>query len=712
MKVSNLIEGIKSNDLLLPEFQREYVWSKEQAKQLIISMYKEYPTGCILLWETTSPPEVKNNKAIKAGRLYRMILDGQQRLTTLYMFITNEIPPYYTEKDIENMPLDLYVNLLTGEFQYYQKLTMNNAPVWQRVVDCLKDNEINPFKIIAKYNEMGLSVGNEMDFCSSIYTVLAQLRKIKDMDYKELIVPNTASIDDAIDVFDRVNSLGTKLTDAELALTHITGKWPTARREMKKALDAYKNIGMELSLDFLTRCVVIALSSSALFDNLDYSKYEQANYIEAWKQVKKACDYLLPVLKNSVKIHDTNDLSTTNILVPIVAYLLANDIQFNEQAKNGFLYWMFLAMIWGRYSGQTNQRLDKDVQICLKESKPIKDLLNEIVEMRGRLEVKVSDLEGKTAGHPLYKMFYILTKNLNAVDFANGSYIGDTIGDYYSIQSHHLFPKEFLRKNGYDSNNTIHKKLINEIANRAFITRDTNYSLGETGPETYLVEVSEKYPMVFHDHFIPKNKNFWKPENYHEFLAERRKLIADAINEFLNTLYNKYKSTNGNNVESHKDRISNGEDTYTEFKSTLLYSLTTNKAEKYIEFACAKTICAFLNSEGGRLFIGVEDDGNILGLDNDFSLLSKANKHDDFRLRFDNIIRNYIGLENSVYISTNFIKIDEKEVFEISVSASNSPCYIKSLDKNKEEFYIRQSASSQPLSMSQTAEYISKRFND
>ena len=201
---------------------------------MIISMYKEYPTGCILLWETTTPPEVKNKIYITNGRLYRMILDGQQRLTTLYMFITSEIPPYYTEKDIQNKPLDLYVNLLTGDFQYYQKQIMSNVPTWQKVVDCLKDNEINPFNIKDKYLEMGNTIENETAFCSSIYDILMKLRKIKDMDYKELIVPNTASIDEAIDVFDRVNSLGTKLTEAELALTHITGKWPNARREMKK----------------------------------------------------------------------------------------------------------------------------------------------------------------------------------------------------------------------------------------------------------------------------------------------------------------------------------------------------------------------------------------------------------------------------------------------------------------------------------------------
>jgi len=712
MKVSNLIEGIKNKAFLLPEFQREYVWNKEQAKQLIVSMFKEYPTGCILLWETTNPPEVKNSKTPEDGKQYQLILDGQQRLTTLYMFITGEIPPYYTINDVSDSPLELCINLLTGEFKYYQKSSMYNIPTWQKVVDCLKNSDIDPFDILAQYKELSIEVEDEVKFCKTINKNLTTLRKIKDMDYKELTVPNTANIDDAIDVFDRVNSLGTKLTDAELALTHITGKWAGARKEIKKAISEYQKSNMHLSLDFMTRCIIIALSKTAIYENFNYSKYEKNDYINAWHQVKKSCDYLLPILINAAKIHDTNDLSTTNLLIPMISYLVFNDIRFDEKRKNGFIYWMLLAMVWQRYSGQTNQKLDKDVQICIKEEWPIKDLISEIIEMRGRIEIKASDLEGKNAAHPLYRMFYILTKNINAIDFSNGSYIGSTIGDYYSIQSHHIFPRDLLEKNGYELNNTIHNKLVNEIANRAFITRDTNYSLSNKSPEIYLEDVSEKYPNVFNTHFIPTNKNYWKTENYTHFLNERRALIAEGMNNFINGFYLNYESSSPSNTESYLDIIKKGEDQYTEFKSSLLYSFSTNKFEKYISFACAKTISAFLNYTGGRLFIGVDDSGLILGLEKDFSLLSKDNKFDEFNLRFDNMIRDYIGSEYSIYLSTEFVNIDEKVIFVVKVNPSNSPCYIKSIDGNKEEFYIRQTASSQPLSMSQASDYIKERFEN
>ena len=119
MKISEALLGIQKQDLVLPEFQREYVWSKEQAKQLLVSLVKGYPVGGLLIWKTDAPPELKNIQKLpeKLGTLM-VLLDGQQRLTTLHMLITGEIPAYYRPEEIENDPRDLYVNLETGDMQY------------------------------------------------------------------------------------------------------------------------------------------------------------------------------------------------------------------------------------------------------------------------------------------------------------------------------------------------------------------------------------------------------------------------------------------------------------------------------------------------------------------------------------------------------------------------------------------------------------------
>ena len=110
MKISTILEKIDENQLFVPAFQREYVWKRDDAKQLIDSLIKEYPTGTMLTWETAKPPELKGpHKYNEKQGAVKLLLDGQQRVTTLYMLIRGEIPPYYTAPEIMNDTRGLYV---------------------------------------------------------------------------------------------------------------------------------------------------------------------------------------------------------------------------------------------------------------------------------------------------------------------------------------------------------------------------------------------------------------------------------------------------------------------------------------------------------------------------------------------------------------------------------------------------------------------------
>lgn len=97
MRISTILEKIDEHQLFVPAFQREYVWKRDDAKQLIDSLIKDYPTGTMLTWETANPPELKGpHKYSPTQGAVKLLLDGQQRMTTLYMLIKGEIPPYYT----------------------------------------------------------------------------------------------------------------------------------------------------------------------------------------------------------------------------------------------------------------------------------------------------------------------------------------------------------------------------------------------------------------------------------------------------------------------------------------------------------------------------------------------------------------------------------------------------------------------------------------
>ena len=100
MKINDILGKVDEKQLFVPAFQREYVWKRDDARQLIDSLIKEYPTGTMLTWETSNPPELKGkHKYTEQQGAVKLLLDGQQRITTLYMLIKGEVPHYYTLPD-------------------------------------------------------------------------------------------------------------------------------------------------------------------------------------------------------------------------------------------------------------------------------------------------------------------------------------------------------------------------------------------------------------------------------------------------------------------------------------------------------------------------------------------------------------------------------------------------------------------------------------
>jgi hypothetical protein len=699
-KISKLLDAIKDREIVVPEFQREYVWTLEQAKELIISLFLEYPTGSILVWETNNPPEIKNNAVNKKKMGWiRVLLDGQQRLTTLYLLLKGKIPPYYKEADITYDPRHLYFNLKTAEFEYYQKQKMSESPFWKSVVSCFKDR-LDAFTLVESLHldnaDEKLKIGKEIN------TNLMRLQAIANLDYFVQSVPRGLDIDRAIDIFDRVNSMGTKLTEAELVLTHIAGKWPQARKVLKQKISDYNKSSFYFDLDFLTRCLVVIIIKSALFKKMTEEVYENmtgADYKDAWNKLVKILNYLIPILKQSAYISSSNDISTNNVLVPLVAYLSRNDNSFEPALKNHFLYWMFLALTWRRYSGQTDQRLDKDVYIATNSLHPVIDLIREIEDERGRIRIKPSDLEGRGSGHPIHRMLFLLTRYNMAIDWANGGSLQDTMGDYYSIQSHHIFPQAVLYKNGYDSENYLDRQRVNEIANRAFITRDTNLSFSDKKPTNYLKDVMLKYPDALMQQMIPTETSLWEVSKYEDFLTTRRKMLADALNGFLDSFKGKILEE----AIDYEDIINNGENDYIEFKSSLRWDFEKKNVNKLMEYVIAKTMAAFMNSEGGKLFIGVQDNGKIIGIKKDCQTLRNKNK-DGFLLQVTQIVNQYLGKEFNQYVGAKIINLKNEEVCVVTVTSSAMPVYVH--NTNKEDFYIRASASSQPMSIREANEYI------
>lgn len=695
MKISELLDSIEARDLVLPEFQREYVWNRDQAKQLVDSLRREFPVGSLLFWKTDKPPELKNVDILpdKIGTV-SVILDGQQRLTTLYLLLRGKVPAYYSDADISNDPRDLFFNVDTGDLQYYSQLRMKDNPLWVRVTEIFTGKPINVFEIAQKVSQTDT---NAFLLAQRYTDSLSTLRSIEKSDLPTQTVPTHASLENAITIFDLVNSQGTKLTDAELALTHITGKWSVARRVMKSKQQELSKAHFYFDLTFMTRALTAVVCQRALFETIHSRPKPELE--SGWAKLREIIDYLITLLPGRAHVHSTRDLSTTNVLVPLVLYLSLNDTRFpRDTAIKRAIHWLYAAQIWGRYTAQTDQRLEEDLSIAVRESDPWEELCNKIIDQRGRLDVKAADLEGRGIQHPLFNIGFILAKAGGAMDWSNGAPLAVVPGKPYGLINAYVFPPALLYRNGYDSDNHMHRTIVNEIANRVVLR--TVHPYEDKRPDEYLPLVEQAYPGALGRQFIPMDPNLWQLGRFEDFLAARREIITRKINEFMHALVSEPVIVH---KRSLAELINLGESATLEFKSTLQWDIIQGKQNTGLRHEVLKTIAAFLNSGGGTLVIGVEDDGKVFGLERDLAFV-KGKNADGFQQTLSSIIADQLGAGYSPYIKVRFESLNGHQLCVIDVERSSEPAYLKG--QHGQELWVRLASTSRRLDAEEAVRHV------
>ena len=819
MKIESAIESINLEEIVLPEFQREYVWDLKRAKELFISLLKDYPVGGILIWKTNNPPALKNlSKVDSNNRTFQVLLDGQQRLTTLYMLISGKIPPYYNEEDVTFDPRELAFNLETREFNYWKK-AMKENPRWQLLKDCFLPGKIEAWELaqncydtfkklkhliefdirtieIPKQNkreaysqlrdifrmfDMEMFYGGELwkiliagktisftfdemesihyGFVNNFYPswrernknwsendreisidllekfwknkVIAPIKdKIdldKDLDYfmrkfnknyqdlnliksKEIpvqIVPMNAQFSDAVDIFDKINSQGQKLSEAELALTHVTAKWGEARMKMKDFSKRLKEKFFDFNLNFLTRALCVVTTERALYAIIH--PIQKEDLIKGWNQTENLINYIISILK-SEGIESSSNMSTPIVLIPILLYLKKNNGEFGSDKEiKSCISWLVNSMIWQRYSTSVDSTLETDLNVIKVNNQPWSQLIGHIKEQRGRVTIQSSDFKEKNSRSPVFIPFYNLVKNNNAMDWFNGLGIGKQNDNPFKIHIHHIFPKSFLLKNGYELSK------INEIANFAFITAPTNLKISDKSPEDYLPQIIEKYPEALKLQFIPEDKELWKIKSYELFLEERRGLIAKGFKSYFDSLSNNIKTIEDETQDHLNKIILLPENERLEFKETWAYNIRTSENEKVptkdtrMQLSCIKTIAALMNSNGGDLIIGMTDDNEIEGLARD--LLLVRNDSDKLERNMSEIISNSLGIDKKPFYNIHFKRLfDDKLIAHIVVKKNlHSKTWVNFSKEQDSLAFVRDGNQTKRLSSDEFDEYWNQR---
>ena len=248
--VSVLLEELERGELGLPEIQRGYVWNRPQARDLVDSLYREYPAGLILLWKPEELPELREGafEQTRERRLSYLILDGQQRLTSL--------------KKVFDGTINVYFNVADETFQIYSaKLKAN--PLWVSVKDVITRGAIEVLDDLEEKLDLDRAMRR-------LYGQrLARLERIKDYRYPVMII-HTDDYGEVTESFIRINSGGTRLREAELAMARLAFHWPgSVVKEFEKALDDYEQVNYKLEARFLMRCFVAVGTNQSRFRHLD-----------------------------------------------------------------------------------------------------------------------------------------------------------------------------------------------------------------------------------------------------------------------------------------------------------------------------------------------------------------------------------------------------------------------------------------------------------
>lgn len=529
LSIADLLSQIDNHIIQLPVFQRGYVWSRNQVRELFSSLYKKYPIGSILVWQTKSQDaEVKGAETTHFSPRH-LLLDGQQRMTSLYGVIRGSEPGFF-DGDAKVFT-GLYFHLDEEVFEFYQPAKMKSDPLWIDVSRLFLNGKTGIHPLIKDIESRGANVSECYgDYYNRLSTLLAIDENIIIVD---LIVGEDKTLDVVIDIFDRVNSKGTKLSDGDLALATISAEWPEARESMQSALAEWEEAGYNFNLDWLLRVMNAVISGKANFDNL---RYAPRNIImEGLDKSKKYIDEILNLVSSRLGLDHSRVLFAKNAF-PVIASLLHNQNKVsNIKQRDRLLYWYVQAGMWGRFSGSTLSTIEQDLSI-ISDSKTEEDSIGKLIEAlrlsRGGLHVEAQNFHGSTRGARFYSVLYMLTRMGEAQDFYEGLPLKKSLlGKMAQLELHHIFPQARLKAIGCN------KQEINALANFCFLTKDSNLKIGKRLPEDYFNEIDETNPGSLESQWIPMDRNLWKLENYFDFLEARKLLLARATNELLSGLF-------------------------------------------------------------------------------------------------------------------------------------------------------------------------------
>ncbi|MFC5755869.1 GmrSD restriction endonuclease domain-containing protein [Rhizobium sp. GCM10022189] len=527
MRISTILDHIDNGHMALPEFQRGYVWNRDQVRGLFDSLYRRHPVGGLLVWATESRTAAHRGEGPLASGVVKLLLDGQQRITSLYGVVRGRAPKFFDGN--AQAFSGLYFHLDTETFGFYQPVKMKDDPLWIDVTELMKAGNSGLGAYVARVSAIPAHSAKVGDYVGR----LSKLLGTTDIDlHIEEVTGADKSLDVVVDIFNRVNSGGTKLSKGDLALAKICADWPEARDTMKARLKEWQAAGYDFNLDWLLRSVNTVLTGEAKFL---YLHDKGADEIEtALKRATKHIDSCLNMIGSRLGL-DHDQVFFGRFGVPVmVRFLDKHGGALNERDRDKLLFWFAQAGMWGRFSGSTETVIDQDLEALEGTEGGLDKLLTQLRLWHGGLRVEPAHFTGWSLGARFYPVLYMLSRMGQAKDWGSGLPLkANLLGKMSRLEVHHIFPKGQLYKR---DDLSFRRAEVNALANFCFLTKDTNLHISDRLPEEYFPEVEKAHPGALASQWIPDDPKLWKIENFRAFLDERKKLLAQEVNKRMEEL--------------------------------------------------------------------------------------------------------------------------------------------------------------------------------
>lgn len=574
--LSGLLEFVDIGDIGLPDIQRPFVWSNAKVRDLFDSMYQGFPVGYLLFWENAQVNGAKqigmDDKQHKVPA--RLIVDGQQRLTSLYAVFRGR---KVLDADYRERTIEIAFRPRDGKFDVADA-AIRRDPEWIANISTLWASGKSSWSLVNDFMKQLVekaSVSAEEQ--EQIAHNLDRLFDIQKYPFTALEISPTVGEEQVADIFVRINSEGVKLNQADFLLTLLSVFWDEGRADLEKFCYASRqavNPGQGASPfnhfikpdpDQLLR-VAIALGFnrgrlksvyqvlrgkdistgeySAELRDAQFARLQEAQAhvldLTNWHQFLSA---LIGAGFRSGKM-----ISSQNALLYAYAFYLIGRVRFGVQEhelQKAIGRWFFATSLTRRYTSSPETIMDADLN-RLKKVQDAQEFLGSLDDMiRSELTndfwsiTLPVELDSSSARNPALFAFVAAQNRLDAPVLFSHKKVSELLDPAIqstksALERHHLFPKAWLKRNGVTE-----LQRINQMANYALLEWPDNIDISDDAPSSYVPEVAERFPdedlwtKMLEAHALPVG---WEIMAYEDFLDERRQLMAAMIRQGFETL--------------------------------------------------------------------------------------------------------------------------------------------------------------------------------